>query len=79
MRIEHFWDLLFQLMKHGTKALHVVFIFLFSVLTCTLSVQNIMNTCSYHDIAFTWSVYDPLLMYLVKSTSISVDEGEETG
>uniref|UniRef100_A0A8C7D4B0 Si:dkey-16i5.8 n=1 Tax=Oncorhynchus kisutch TaxID=8019 RepID=A0A8C7D4B0_ONCKI len=41
-----------------------------------LSVQNIYikNSCS-----FTYLVYDPLLMLLVKSTSISVDEGEETG
>ncbi|KAK6305215.1 hypothetical protein J4Q44_G00239950 [Coregonus suidteri] len=29
--MEHFWDLLFQLMKHGTNTLHVAFIFLFSV------------------------------------------------
>ena len=29
--LEHFWDLLFRLMKHGTKTLHVAFIFLFSV------------------------------------------------
>ena len=27
MHIEHFWDLLFQLMKHGTNTLHVAFIF----------------------------------------------------
>ena len=29
--MEHFWELLFQLMKHGTNTLPVVFIFLFSV------------------------------------------------
>ena len=29
--MENFWDLLFQLMKHETNTLHVVFIFLFSV------------------------------------------------
>ena len=27
--MEHFWDLLFQLVKHGTNTLHVAFIFLF--------------------------------------------------
>ena len=31
VRMEHFLDFLFQLMKHGTKTLHIVFIFLFSV------------------------------------------------
>jgi hypothetical protein len=30
-RMQHFWDLLLQLMKHGTNTLHVVFIFLFSI------------------------------------------------
>jgi hypothetical protein len=29
--MEHFWDLLFNLMKHGTNTLHVVFIFLVSI------------------------------------------------
>jgi hypothetical protein len=29
--MEHFWDFLFQLMKHGTNTLHVAYIFLFSV------------------------------------------------
>ena len=29
--MEHFWDLLFQLMKHGTNTLHVAFIFLFHI------------------------------------------------
>ena len=29
--MEHSWDLLFQLMKHETKTLHVAFIFLFSI------------------------------------------------
>ena len=29
--MEHFGDLLVQLMKHGTNTLHVAFIFLFSV------------------------------------------------
>ena len=31
VHMEHFWDPLFHLMKHGTKTLHVAFIFLFSV------------------------------------------------
>jgi hypothetical protein len=42
----------------------------------TLSGQNIRNTFSLHD---SGESYDPLLMSLVKSTSISVDEGEKTG
>jgi hypothetical protein len=29
--IEHFWDLLFKLMKHGTDTLHVAFLFLYSM------------------------------------------------
>jgi hypothetical protein len=29
--MEHLWDLLFQLVKHGINTLHVGFIFLFSV------------------------------------------------
>uniref|UniRef100_A0A674ANA9 Fibroblast growth factor receptor n=1 Tax=Salmo trutta TaxID=8032 RepID=A0A674ANA9_SALTR len=29
--MDNFWDLLFQLIKHGTNTLHVAFIFLFSV------------------------------------------------
>jgi hypothetical protein len=28
--MEHFWDLLFQLMKHETNTVHVAFILLFS-------------------------------------------------
>jgi uncharacterized protein YjfI (DUF2170 family) len=31
VHMEHFGDLLFQPMKHGTNTLHVAFIFLFSV------------------------------------------------
>ena len=31
MHMKHFWDLLFQFMKHGTNTLHVAFIFLFSI------------------------------------------------
>ena len=31
MRIEHFWDILFQLMKHGANTLHAALIFLFNV------------------------------------------------
>jgi hypothetical protein len=31
VHMEHFWDLLFQLMKHGTNTSHVAFTFLFSV------------------------------------------------
>jgi hypothetical protein len=29
--MDNFWDLIFQLMKHGTDTLHLAFIFLFSV------------------------------------------------
>ena len=29
--MEYFWEFLFQLMKHGTNILNVIFIFLFSV------------------------------------------------
>ena len=31
VRMENFWDLLFQLMKYGTNTLHVAFRFLFSI------------------------------------------------
>ena len=31
VHMDNFWDLLFQLMKHGTNTLNVAFIFLFSV------------------------------------------------
>jgi hypothetical protein len=31
VHLEHFWDLLRNLMKHGTNILHVAFIFLFSI------------------------------------------------
>ena len=31
VRMKQFWDLLFQLMKHGTNTLNAAFIFLFSV------------------------------------------------
>ena len=44
---------------------------------CALGVQNIRNC--FHDIDSPGESYDPLLMSLVKSTSICVDEGKETG
>ena len=31
VHMKHFWDLLFQVMKHGTNTLHVEFIVLFSI------------------------------------------------
>ena len=37
VHVENFWDLLFQLMKHGTDTLHVEITFLFSVHTHSLS------------------------------------------
>ena len=40
VRVEHFWDLLFQLMKLGTNTLHVAFIFLFSVVWAVLCSRN---------------------------------------
>ena len=36
VHLEHFWDLLFQLMKHVSNTLHVEFIFLFSIVTVIL-------------------------------------------
>ena len=38
--MEPFWDLLFQLMKHGTNTLHVVFIFLFSIDTYRIVLKG---------------------------------------
>ena len=40
--MEHFWDFLFQLMKHETNILHVAFIFLLSV--SRLSLLSLRNT-----------------------------------
>ena len=48
------------------------------VYVCVHVFVCVRNICSFHDIVFTWSVYDHLLMSPVKSTSISVDKGEET-
>jgi hypothetical protein len=31
--MEHFWNLLFQLKKHGSNTLHVAFVFLFSIVS----------------------------------------------
>ena len=46
--MEHFWDILVQVMKHGTNTLHVVFIFLFSIKETETHVQpNITFTTSF--------------------------------
>jgi hypothetical protein len=47
----------------------------------TSYTKNIRNTCSFNetDQVNPGESYAPLLMSLVKSASISVDEGEETG
>ena len=42
--MEHFWYLLFQLMKHGTNALHVTFIFLLSVHVLNTRVLQVFST-----------------------------------
>ena len=39
--LEHFWDILFQFMKHGTNTLHVAFIFMFSVHGTTTLVRRV--------------------------------------
>ena len=47
VRVEHFWDLLFQLMKHGTNTLHVACIYFFqNSLLALINIpikMNIMN------------------------------------
>ena len=45
VRMENFSDLLFQLMKHGTNSLHVVFIFLFSIIPMLLTRFKNKITC----------------------------------
>lgn len=40
VRMEHFRDLLYQLMKYGTNTFHVAPIFLFSVNVCTTIVSH---------------------------------------
>ena len=39
MHMEHFWNLLFQHMKHGTNIFHVVFIFGFSIVEVSYDQQ----------------------------------------
>ena len=46
VHIEHFWDLLFQLMKHGTNTLRVAFKFLFS----TYKVVFDKLKCPFHEV-----------------------------
>jgi hypothetical protein len=38
--MEHFWDLLFQLIKDGTNTLHVAFIFLFSIFSSLMDLVH---------------------------------------
>ena len=40
--MEHFWALLFQLMKHGNNPSHVVFIFLFSLVNQVHVMSNLV-------------------------------------
>ena len=42
VHMEHYSDLSFQLMKHGTNTLHVAFIFLFSVM---LPMNSFRSLC----------------------------------
>ena len=44
VNMEHFWDLLFQLMRHGTKTF-VIFIFLYSVVG--LAYRKLMGSSSF--------------------------------
>ena len=39
MRMEHFWDLLFQLLNHGSNTLHFAFLFLFRIITRWRAVE----------------------------------------
>jgi hypothetical protein len=40
--MEQLWDILFQLMKHGTNTLHAAFIFLFSLIIDGLWVIGLL-------------------------------------
>ena len=59
MRMEHFWDLLFQLMKHGTNISHVTFIFLFSVVTVILAAYIPVGGASGCELSLTF-VLEPV-------------------
>ena len=57
--MEHFWDLLFQLMKHGTNTLHVAFVFLFSVVMQPIKYinQGIKRQEDYFPFSYTYEYF----------------------
>ena len=47
VHMEHFWDILFQLIKHGTKTLHCIYIFVqYSLSSCFIGTLT-LQVCLY--------------------------------
>jgi hypothetical protein len=47
VHMEHFWDILFKLIKQGTNTLHVPFIFLFRIVCFMVSRESLSGVeCS---------------------------------
>ena len=75
VHMEHFWDLLFQLMKHGTKTLHVPFIFLFSVHNIHYMSKSMLVK---HLIPKSWALiwsWSPLCCYNSLHSSANIAAG----
>ena len=61
--MEHFLDLLFQLMKHGNSPLQVAFVFLSSINTPTMQTTEIVRINLQHHVYLNCHPTQPNLLY----------------
>ena len=66
--MEHFWDLLFQLMKHWTNNLQVVLMFLFSVLIFPMEILSFRKYKGQEPGSARWKLILPLLLQSMTET-----------